>query len=481
MGGLARLLSVGLIALAGAVIGVRLSQPVGPASLPDFSALVARNAPAVVNVTVSEAASPDLGRPGAPEEWQEFFRRFFGGDEPPPPGPQGPEAESSGSGFILSPDGYVLTNRHVVAGAQRVTVRLADRREYDATVVGTDDSTDIAVLRIEDARDLPAVKVGDPARLRVGDWVLAIGSPFGFDHSVTAGIVSAKERSLPRDNYVPFIQTDVAINPGNSGGPLFNLDGEVIGVNAQIYSRTGGFMGLSFAVPIDVALDVADQIKTTGTVSRGWIGVLIQEVDRELAQSFGLDQPRGALVARVMDDSPAQAAGVQVGDVILRYAGRDLVYSSDLPPLVGRTRVGSSVALRVQRAGKAVDLKVTIAELPRDKIAAGPRPSAPPTRVQSAPDLGLEFTPLSDEQRKTLELAPADGGVLIRRVRSGAGRAAGLRDGDVLMSVDGVAVRSVEEVDAALADAESGQAVRLLVRRGGSPLWVALRLPQAPG
>jgi serine protease Do len=474
---LLRLLGVGVVALLGALVGAEFALDRSEHALPDFSALVARNAPAVVNVTISEPAPPDAGLPRGSDgpRWDDFFRRFFGDQEPPP----GPGLEATGSGFIISSDGYVLTNRHVVADAAEVTVRLPDRREYDARVVGSDDSTDIALLQIEDAQDLPAVTLGDPGALEVGEWVLAIGSPFGFEHSVTAGIVSAKERALPRDNYVPFIQTDVAINPGNSGGPLFNLDGEVVGVNAQIYSRTGGFMGLSFAVPIDVALEVVEQLKTTGRVTRGWLGVLIQEVTRELAESFGLEQPRGALVARVIEDSPAAKAGLQPGDIILAYRGRDLVYSSDLPPLVGRTRIGEAAEIEVLRAGERREIEVTVAELPREQAAARPRVPAPDPQPPAG--FGLSLAPLNDARRAELRLAPGEGGVLVERVDSGPARDAGLRPGDVVLSLDGRTVDSPEGFAQLIRDAAPGAALRLLVRRGEEARWLALRVPEGSG
>ena len=318
-------------------------------TLPDFTELVEQNRAAVVNISTSQrrTASPNRPRvprgfeiPDLPEDspFQEFFRRFFGEGEI-----EEFDTQSLGSGFIISPDGYIISNNHVVRNADEVIVRLTDRREFKATVVGTDERSDVALLKIE-ASELPVVELGTGYELKVGEWVLAIGSPFGFDYSVTAGIVSAKGRSLPRENYVPFIQTDVAINPGNSGGPLFNLQGQVVGVNAQIFSRTGGFMGLSFAIPIDVAMNVANQLRDKGRVSRGWLGVLIQDVTLELAESFGMDKPQGALIARVLDGSPARRAGIEVGDILLSFDGRSIDRSSELPPIVGHTPVGQGGA-----------------------------------------------------------------------------------------------------------------------------------------
>jgi len=345
-----------------------LSVPlVVQAALPDFTQIVEAAKDSVVNISTKtkarkskSAESPSI--PNLPEDspFGELFEKFFDRENPHE---RRREAQSLGSGFIISKDGYILTNHHVIAGADEVIVRLSNREEYVAKIIGSDEAADVAVLKV-DADDLPTLKFGDSDDLKVGEWVLAIGSPFGFDHSVTAGIVSAKGRSLPGDNYVPFIQTDVAINPGNSGGPLFNLDGEVVGINSQIYSRTGGFMGLSFAIPIEMAVDVANQIKETGHVSRGWLGVLIQEVTRELAESFGMDNPQGALVAKVLENSPAEDAGLQVGDVIIEFNGKKVMRSSSLPPLVGRSAVGKDAKVTIIRNRSREQIKVRIAELP---------------------------------------------------------------------------------------------------------------------
>jgi len=323
-------------------------------SLPDFIPLVEENAAAVVNISTilkKSNGSPQVrghNMPDIPKDspFYDFFNKFFGEI----PGDMSPHQQRSslGSGFIMSNDGYIITNNHVVKDADEIIVRLSDRREFVAEVIGTDERSDIAVLKIE-GKKLPILKLGDSSRLKVGEWVLAIGSPFGFDHSVTQGIISAMGRSLPNENYVPFIQTDVAINPGNSGGPLFNLQGEVIGVNSQIYSRTGGFMGMSFAIPVNVVKDVYKQLKEQGHVSRGWLGVLIQDVTRELAESFAMKKPHGALVAKVLSDSPAEKAGFKVGDVIVSFNGDKIDVSSDLPPMVGSTKVGKSVPVKASR------------------------------------------------------------------------------------------------------------------------------------
>ncbi len=348
------------------------------ADLPDFTKLVEQNAPAVVNISTIQ--HPDAAASSRNEELEEFFRRFFppDGDGNPAHPPQVPYVppRSLGSGFVIGSDGYILTNNHVVEDADEIVVRFNDRREMNATLVGADPRSDLAVLKVN-ATNLPTVKVGRSGRLKVGEWVLAIGSPFGFDYSVTAGIVSAKGRSLPderNENYVPYIQTDVAINPGNSGGPLFNLAGEVVGINSQIYSNSGGFMGVSFAIPIDMAMDVVKQLRQTGHVSRGWLGVLIQEVNRDLAESFGLSRPQGALVTQVMAGSPADTAGLKAGDIITRFNGTEIEFSSDLPHVVGRTPAGSTAKLRVVRGGQEQTVNVIIGELAdRDEQSDGLR------------------------------------------------------------------------------------------------------------
>ncbi|MEC9341943.1 MAG: DegQ family serine endoprotease, partial [Pseudomonadota bacterium] len=394
------LISMTRIALLPLLVLTIGGAPAYAAKLPDFADLAEQQSAAVVNIstkqTVTRRAPAPFNMPQMPEgsPFEDFFRHFFGPDGQPEQ--RSFETQSLGSGFIVSADGYVLTNHHVVASADEIVVRLVDRREYLAELVGSDARSDIAVLKLE-ATDLPTVKIGSVDEVRVGEWVLAIGSPFGFDHSVTAGIVSATGRSLPKDSYVPFIQTDVAINPGNSGGPLFNMDGEVIGVNSQIYSRTGGFMGLSFAIPIDVAMEVVDQIKERGYVSRGWLGVLIQDVTRELAESFGMKQPRGALVAKVVPDSPADKAGIQVGDIILEFNDTEIVYSSDLPPLVGRSPVGTKSDVGILRSGKRRTVTVTIQEL-EEEVDESSRP-ARERSGGSEQMLGLVVSDLTEAQR----------------------------------------------------------------------------------
>jgi serine protease Do len=445
--------------------------------LPDFTELVAESSPAVVNISTTQkrpaAARPRLPKglemPDLPENspFNEFFRRFFGeGGEI-----EEYDAQSLGSGFIISRDGFVISNYHVVKDADEIIVRLTDRREYKAKVVGSDERSDIAVLKI-DADALPTVRLGSSDGLKVGEWVLAIGSPFGFDHSVTAGIVSAIGRSLPRENYVPFIQTDVAINPGNSGGPLFNLDGEVVGVNSQIFSRTGGFMGLSFAIPIDVAMNVANQLKDKGRVSRGWLGVLIQDVTRELAESFGMDKPRGALVAKVLDDSPAAGAGFEVGDIVLSFDGRRIDRSSDLPPIVGSADVGTAVPVEVLRDGSTVRLTVRTAELPEEEaLRAAVRPGEP--AVAKANSLGLSVKDLSTEERQEYD-AP-EHGVLVTQVDEGPAQRAGIRGGDLVIMLNNRKVKSAEHFQEIAGDLDAGKSVSVLVQRQGNPIFLALK------
>lgn len=442
--------------------------------LPDFTGLVERYSEAVVNISTTQkrqarsALPKGFEMPDVPEDspFYDFFRRFFGeGGEI-----EEYDAESLGSGFIISPDGYIITNNHVIKNADEIIVRLSDRRELTAELVGADERSDIALLKV-DADRLPAVKLGTRYELKVGEWVLAIGSPFGFDHSVTAGIVSAKERSLPRDNYVPFIQTDVAINPGNSGGPLFNLEGEVVGVNSQIFSRTGGFMGLSFAIPIDVAMDVVEQLKTKGYVTRGWLGVLIQDVTRELAESFGMARPRGALIAKVLADSPAQRAGLEVGDIVLRFDGQEVEESSDLPPIVGGTRVGRDVPVEILRDGESRTLRVTIAELPDEaqiRLAA---------EGDSATDneLNVSVSDLSAEQREEHGLADQEHGVLVTRVEQGPAQRAGIREGDVILMLNNVKVHDSEHFKTLASELPEGKAVSVLVQRRGNPIFLALK------
>ncbi|MGE0875734.1 MAG: DegQ family serine endoprotease [Burkholderiales bacterium] len=445
--------------------------------LPDFTRLVEDNGMAVVNISTTQAVRRVVGIPGMPdiedEEIREFFRRFIPRQQP---GPQGPgsrqESRSLGSGFIISADGYILTNAHVVEGAEEITVKFTDKRDFKAKVIGTDKRTDVALIKI-DATGLPTVRMGDPSNLRVGEWVLAIGSPFGFENTVTAGIVSAKGRSLPQENFVPFIQTDVAINPGNSGGPLFNMRGEVVGINSQIYSRTGGFMGLSFAIPIDVAMDIQKQLREKGRVSRGRIGVVIQEVSKDLAASFGLDKPRGALVNSVEKGSPADRAGVKASDIITRFDGKPVGSSSDLPRLVGSTRPGSKVDMEVWRKGASKSLSITVGELREDRVAGSEAtPSAKPTEL-AANRLGLVVKDLTEAQRRDMKVQH---GLLVAEVRPDA--RAEVRRGDVLLSLvhkgQHTELKSAEQLDTLLAGLDKDAVITLQVKRGESMAFVTV-------
>lgn len=443
------------------------------ASLPDFTDLVEESAPAVVNISTVQALGSErdsqFGQFNMPdaEDMPDIFRHFF--RNLPDMEPRSKRApQSLGSGFIISEDGYVLTNNHVVQGAERVLVRLNDRRELEATIVGTDERSDVALLKI-DAEDLPVVKVGNARDLKVGEWVLAIGSPFGFDHTVTAGIVSAKERALANETYVPFIQTDVAINPGNSGGPLFNLDGDVVGINSQIYTRSGGFMGLSFAIPIDVAMDVAEQLKSQGHVSRGWLGVIIQEVNRDLAESFGLDKPAGALVAKVLPDSPAQAAGVLEGDVITSFNGRSIALSSDLPHMVGRVKPGTEVKMDVIRDSERRSIDVVVGLLPNEKETVAGISAPEPA---SSNRLGLKIEPLSDNYREKWNIRS---GVVVAEVVDGAGARAGVVAGDVITMIDGKQIETVEQFGRVVDDLPAERSVPMRIVRRGSPLFIPLK------
>jgi serine protease Do len=435
--------------------------------LPDFAELAERQGPAVVNISTTSAARGQQALPPGAEEdpFFDFFRRFG------PPQPRDYEARSLGSGFIISNDGYILTNAHVVDAADEITVRLTDKREFKAKVVGTDKRTDVAVLKIE-AASLPVVAIGDPSKLRVGEWVIAIGSPFGFDNTVTAGIVSAKGRSLPQENFVPFIQTDVAINPGNSGGPLFNLKGEVVGINNMIFSRTGGFMGVSFAIPIDVAVDVAKQLQTTGRVSRGRIGVVIQEVTKELADSFGLPRAAGALVNSVEKGGPADKAGIQASDVILKFDNKEIDSSNELPRIVAATRPGSKATVQVWRKGERKDLQLTVGETPEERGAARRQQGGKKPAGETLGKLGLTVSEVSAEQRRELNVA---GGVLVEAA-DGAAAKAGIRRGDVILAVNNQEIKSVDEFTRLVAPGDKPRTVALLVKRKEGSIYVPLRV-----
>lgn len=440
-------------------------------ALPDFTALVEREGGAVVNISttqkVRERGVPHPQFRDVPEDdpFYEFFKRFAP-QQPRGGAPREFETHSLGSGFIISADGYVLTNAHVVDRADEVVVKLTDKREFKAKVIGADRRTDVALLKIE-AKSLPVVNLGDPNRMKVGEWVVAIGSPYGFENSVTAGIVSAKGRALPGDNFVSFIQTDVAVNPGNSGGPLFNLSGEVVGVNSQIYSRTGGYMGLSFAIPIDVAMDIVSQLKGNGKVSRGRLGIQIQEVSPELAASFGLKEAQGALVAAIEKGSPAEKAGMQPGDVILKFEGKPVSNSSDLPRMVGATKPGSKTKVEVWRNRASKELSITLAEWDDEKVAS----AKPERQAEKTNKMGLSLADLSGEDKRRLGL---DHGVVVENV-SGAAEKAGLQRGDIVLSMGGEKIANVEQFGKLLALQKQGQNIALLIRRGERILFVPVK------
>ena len=452
--------------------------------LPDFTELVDKQGATVVNISTTQVIK---GRRGGPQQFpfdgddatQELLRRFFPGQIPNHPGvPQEFKNRSLGSGFIVSADGHILTNAHVVDGADEVLVKLTDKREFKAKVLGADKRTDVALIKIE-ASNLPVAKLGDSVKLKVGEWVVAIGSPFGFENTVTAGIVSAKGRSLANENYVPFIQTDVAINPGNSGGPLFNLKGEVIGINSQIYSRSGGSMGLSFAIPIDLAIDIQNQLKAKGKVSRGRLGIGIQEVSKELAESFNLGKPQGALVASVEKGSAADKAGIEVGDIILKFDGRVVNESADLPRMVGSTRPGNKSVVQVWRKGTTRDLGVTVGELPdeddnKTRLAGRSGKSAEP---QAANRLGLVLAVPTAEQKRALGIQH---GLIVEDVKNGGARSE-LRSGDIILSAiikgSQTDIKSLAQFNDMLQGVEKGGAMTLLVRRGDSQTFITLKSP----
>lgn len=442
--------------------------------LPDFTGLVEKYGAAVVNISATQTQNvianqiiPEI--PNIPEDspFYEFFRRHM----QPFSAPRKTEPKSMGSGFIISTDGYILTNAHVVETADEITVKLNDKREFVAEVIGTDRKTDIALIKI-DATDLPIITKGNPDELKVGEWVIAIGSPFGFENSVTAGIVSAKGRSLAQENYVPFIQTDVAINPGNSGGPLFNMMGEVVGINSQIYSRTGGFMGLSFAIPINVATEIADQLKVSGKVSRGRIGIMIQEVTKELAESFGLSGVNGALVVSVEKNGPADKAGIKARDIIIQFDGKDVAASADLPRIVGNTKPNSTVSIHVWRDSTVKKMSIEVGETPADesidqrKFKQGKKPD-------TSNRLGLALRELTSEQKKQLSL---NNGLIVEDIQSGVASRAGIRVGDVILGFNSKDVKTVEQFNQWLEQVENGRNIALLIKRGDITTFITMKL-----
>ena len=455
-----------------ALFGLLVQSAVGK-DLPDFTELVDKQGAAVVNVSTTQIIrTPQMfqGVPNLPENdpFYEFFRRFA------PQIPREQESQSLGSGFIISGDGYILTNAHVVDRAEKITVRLTDKREFKAKVIGADKRTDVALLKI-DATGLPKVTLGNPEQIKEGEWVLAIGSPFGFDSSVTAGIVSAKGRSLPQENFVPFIQTDVAINPGNSGGPLFNMKGEVVGINSQIYSRSGGYMGLSFSIPIDVAMDVVSQLRSSGKVTRGRIGVSIQEVTRELADSFGLPKAGGALISSVEKSGPAEKAGVRPSDVILKFDGKAVNSSADLPRIVAVTKPGNKVSVQLWRKGNTQDISLVVGEIQEESVVAqrGGRSGAEGTS-EIETRLGLVVSELNDQQKAELQV---EGGLIVEDMKGAAARSQ-LQRGDVILAVGNVEVRSLGQFNEVIKKVARGRNIALLVRRSEGTVYVSIKLDE---
>ena len=446
------------------------------AQLPEFTEMVKTNGITVVNISTTQKAKQDTEAApskqpampeGIPPEMEELFKHFYNNPE----GGDGPSADtqSLGSGFIISEDGYILTNHHVVKDADEIVVKFSDRRELLAKLIGSDARTDVALLKVA-ADHLPAVSIGSPDKLQVGEWVLAIGSPFGFEQSVTAGIVSAKGRSLPGGNYVPFIQTDVAINPGNSGGPLFNMEGKVIGINSQIYSRTGGFMGLSFAIPMDVVMNVVNQLKSKGKAEHGWLGVQIQDVTRELAESFGMKRPHGALVSKVIPSSPAEKAGLQIGDIIIEFNDQLIESSGDLPPMVGITPIDQKASLKIIRQGetKTIGFKVGLLPDQPEKLADNKKPD-----LKTNNRIGISVADLTDEQRSTSELT--SGGVVVQQVGKGAAKDAGIEVGDIILRIKNQAIRSAVDFEAVVKSLPANQSVAVLIQRRGNPIFLALK------
>lgn len=468
-------------------LGINFNAVAEMSGLPDFTQLVEKYSDAVVNISTTQKIDRRKGNsphqiPGLPEDgpFGDLFRKFFEQQNFKKNNVEQNKNnlfqtrqtnDSLGSGFIIDSDGYVVTNHHVIRDADEIIVRLKDRRELKATVIGSDARSDIALLKIK-ADNLPVVKVGSSSNLKVGSWVMAIGSPFGFDHSVSVGVISATGRTLPSENYVPFIQTDVAINPGNSGGPLFNLNGEVIGINSQIYSRTGGFMGLSFAIPIDVAKNIVEQFKQTGHAKWGWLGVLIQDVNKELAESFGMKKPMGAVVLRVIDDAPAKKAGIEVGDVITHFADTTINRSSDLPLAVGKARIGSKVKVRIIRDGKQKQLSVAIAELPAEEKLAEANTGQKQTTSNR---LKIDVIALTKEQRKR---ANVDMGVLVQAVEEGPADKAGIRRGDILLKLNGKDIESTKQFLEIVESLPKNKWIRLLIQRGNSPQFIPLKIEE---
>jgi len=444
--------------------------------LPDFTKLVEDNNASIVNIsTVRKSVNKSANsHPQIPnDELNDFLKKFFGDKRFEGPDKKSPrKAQSLGSGFVYSSDGYIITNHHVITDVEQIIVKLNDKRELEAKLIGSDASSDIALLKIK-VKNLKPVKIGKSEKLKVGQWVLAIGSPFGFESTVTAGIVSAINRSLPNDNYVPFIQTDVAINPGNSGGPLFNLQGEVVGINAQIFSRSGGFMGLSFAIPMDVAENVIKQLKKSGKVSRGWLGVYIQEVTNNLAKSFGMKKPKGALISKIISDGPASKSDLKVGDIILKFDGKDITTSSSLPPIVGNTKVGKNVKIEILRNGKKKNIKFKVQELPMQKTAEVIKSNSFP---ETKKILGMTVANLSAEERKSLS-AGNNFGIKVTDVSGNPAYESGLLKNDIIYQISGKNIQNIKQFNKIIKNMKKGNFASLLVRRSqGNSIYLAIKI-----
>ena len=444
--------------------------------LPDFTKLVEDNNASIVNISTVRKSNEKISnsQPQIPnEELNDFLKKFFGDKGFENPNKKSPrKAQSLGSGFVYSSDGFIITNHHVIADAEQIIVKLNDKRELEAKLIGSDPSSDIALLKIK-VKNLKPVKIGNSENLKVGQWVLAIGSPFGFESTVTAGIVSAIGRSLPNDNYVPFIQTDVAINPGNSGGPLFNLDGEVVGINAQIFSRSGGFMGLSFAIPMDVAENVIQQLKKSGKVSRGWLGVYIQEVTNNLAKSFGMKKPKGALISKVIPDGPASKSDLKVGDIILKFDGKDITTSSSLPPIVGNTKVGKNVKIEILRNGKKKNIKFKVQELPIQKAARTIKSNTTPKTKKI---LGMTVADLTEKERKNLS-AGNNFGIKVIEVSGNPAYESGLLKNDIIYQISGQNIQNILQFNKIIKNMKKGDFASLLVKRSqDNSIYLAIKI-----
>ena len=443
-------------------------------NLPDFTKLVEENNASIVNISTTREGNLPKNHPQLEnDELNKFFERFFG--DKLPNAPRQRNTQSLGSGFIYSSDGYIVTNHHVIKNAKKIIVKLNNKTELTAKVVGSDEQSDIALLKVK-AKNLQPVKIGNSEDIKVGQWVLAIGSPFGFESTVTAGIVSAKGRSLPNGNYVPFIQTDVAINPGNSGGPLFDLSGKVVGVNAQIFTRSGGFMGLSFAIPIHVAEDVINQLKKNGKVVRGWLGVYIQEVTDNLAKSFGMKKPMGALISKIIPDGPAEKSDLKVGDIILEFNNKKILNSSDLPPIVGSSKVGKRVDVKVLRSGKEMTIKFKVGKLPDQMQIQAKSDNSEPNKKSNINILGMDITNITSEMKKNLKLKDTNG-VFVKKVIKEPAVSASLAAGDIIKQIAGVNVIDVNQFQKVVSRLSKGNFVSLLVRKANnSSVYLAIKI-----